>query len=127
MSFPVSDRMKGIVFIFIFYFPEISQGVKAGQWHAGRGHRIKVASGGNSVHSLLSRRLWLPETLAQNSQKNTKLLMTNKLGRATLRWNLQMCSLPVSRHKSLCSVQIELHYSFARQRYGSIFIRAGHG
>lgn len=38
-----------------------------------------------------------------------------------------MCSLSASRHKSGCGVQIELHYSFAQQRQGSLFIGAGRG
>lgn len=53
--------------------------------------------------------------------------MTNKLERGTRRWNLQMCSLSASRHKSRRGVQIEFHYSFARRCQGSLFIGAGQG
>ncbi len=95
--------------------------------HAGQGHRIGAASGEEAVDSPLTQRLWLPETLAQNPQMKAKPVMTNKLGRATQRWNLQMCSLSASRHKSRRGVQIELHYSFAQQRQGSLFIGAGRG
>ncbi|RCU34841.1 hypothetical protein DVA81_18690, partial [Acinetobacter baumannii] len=79
------------------------------------------------LSSPLAQRLGLPETLAQNPHAKAKPVMTNKLGRATQRWNLQMCSLSASRHKSGCGVQIELHYSFAQQRQGSLFIGAGRG
>lgn len=56
-----------------------------------------------------------------------KPVMTNKLERGTRRWNLQMCSLSASRHKSRRGVQIEFHYSFARRCQGSLFIGAGQG
>lgn len=112
----------------VYFFSIIIPGWhQTGQLHAGRGHRIEVASGEEAVNSLLTPRLRLPETLAQNPHMKAKPVMTNKLGPATQRWNLQMCSLSASRHKSRCGVQIELHYSFARQRHGSLFIGAGRG
>lgn len=125
MSFLVSARMRGVVFIFSSIM--IPGWHQSGQLDAGQGHRIGAASGEEAVNSPLMQRLWLPETLAQNPQMKAKPVMTNKLGRTTRRWNLQMCSLSASRHKSRCGAQIELHYSFAQQHQGSLFIGAGQG
>lgn len=97
-------------------------GVASGRMPAGRDHRIREASREEAVNSQHKPRL--PETLARTSLMKAKPRVTYKLGQATWRWNLQTCWLSTSRH---CGVQIELHYSFARQRQGSLFTWAGLG
>lgn len=87
---------------YVYFFHE------TGQLHAVRGHRIDVASVEEAVNAPLTRRTGLPETLPQNPRMEAKQVMTNKLARATRRWNLQMCSPAAHRHKSCCGVQIEL-------------------
>lgn len=73
------------------------------------------------------QRLWLQKTLAPGLRRKAKPVMTNKLGRAPWRWNLQMCSLSVSRNKSRCGVHIEFHYSSAQRCQVSLFIGADRG
>lgn len=110
------------------FSPYLTQGdIRLDSCVADGGHRLGTASGGEAVNSPLTQRLRLPETLAQSPQMKAKPVMTNKLGRPTRRWNLQMCSPSASRNKSRCGVQIEFHYSSAQQCQGSLFIGAGRG
>lgn len=97
------------------FSPYLTQGdIRLDSCVADGGHRLGTASGGEAVTSPLTQRLRLPETLAQSPQMKAKPVMTNKLGRPTRRWNLQMCSPSASRNKSRCGVQIEFHYSSAK-------------
>lgn len=105
--------------------PYVTQGGQSSVW---RGSRVQDGTWRTeTARSPLTRRRWLPETLvrrAQRPQMKAKPIMTNKLGRATRRWNLQMRSLSASRNKSCCGVRIEFHCSSARHWRGSLFIGA---